>query len=87
MVRMAQVYRAEHRCLAQTVKQISHMGYREYIKLCLLVDYGNQYTSEVPRFFSEQTVLGRRMVTHSALSNPVPTTTQSATLPQPFLLD
>ena len=37
MVRMAQVYGAEHRCLAQTVKQISHTGYREHIKLRLLV--------------------------------------------------
>ena len=37
MVRMAQVYGAEHRCLAQTVKQISHTGYREHIKLRLSV--------------------------------------------------
>ena len=37
MVRMAQVCRAEHHCLAQTVKQISHTGYREHIKLYLLV--------------------------------------------------
>ena len=37
MVRMAQVYRAEHCCLALTVKQISHMGYWEHIKLCLSV--------------------------------------------------
>ena len=37
MVCMAQVYGAEHHCLAQTVKQISHTGYWEHIKLCLLV--------------------------------------------------
>ena len=37
MVCMAQVSRAEHCYLAQTVKQISHMGYLEHIKLCLLV--------------------------------------------------
>ena len=37
MVCMAQVYRAEYRCLAQTVKQISHKGFWEYIKLCLPV--------------------------------------------------
>ena len=37
MVRMAHVYKAEHRCLAQAVKWISHMGYQEHIKLHLLV--------------------------------------------------
>ena len=37
MVCIAQVYRVEHHYLAQAVKQISHMGCWEHIKLSLPV--------------------------------------------------